>query len=63
MPDGWIEFARVVWELGHGKVPTGLLIHHRDRDTLNDVLSNLEILTRAEHLNEHRSEIVAGRQS
>ena len=63
MPDGWIEFAKIVWAEAHGPIPEGMLIHHKDRNTLNDNLDNLQLMDRADHLNEHRAEIVAGRQS
>lgn len=39
----------------------GLVIHHRDRDSLNDAPANLQALTRKEHAAEHRSELEAAR--
>lgn len=30
-------------------------VHHRDRDTLNNALDNLEILSRSEHARLHRA--------
>lgn len=62
MPDGWIEFAKIVWRIAHGPIPDGMLIHHKDRDTLNDDLDNLQLMNRAGHINEHRAEIMANRQ-
>lgn len=50
------ERARVVWTAKHGPIPRGMLIHHRDRNSLNDSLDNLQLMTRGEHVNEHRSE-------
>lgn len=56
-PDTWKERAIVVWEKHHGRsVPKGYVIHHRDRNPLNDDISNLEAMTRADHAREHRSE-------
>jgi len=52
--DGWRLLSRHVWASVHGPVPRGMVIHHVDRDTLNDALSNLRAMTRAEHINEHR---------
>lgn len=56
-PSGWRERAKVVWEQHNGPIPKGYVIHHKDRDTLNDKVENLEALTRADHINEHRSEL------
>ena len=55
-PSGWRERARMVWEEVNGTIPKGNVIHHKDRDTLNDCAKNLEAMTRAEHINEHRGE-------
>jgi hypothetical protein len=46
----------VVWESVHGAIPKGMIVHHADRNTLNDDSGNLELLSRAAHLLEHRSE-------
>jgi len=57
-PDArWCLRAVVVWELANGPVPAGHVIHHRNRDTLDDRVENLDAMTRAEHLAEHRKEI------
>lgn len=55
-PNTWMLRAQLVWIATHGPIPAGQLIHHEDRDTLHDVLSNLTCLTNAEHLEEHRTE-------
>ena len=55
-PNIWRLRATVVWESVHGSVPYGHIIHHQDRDTLNDSIDNLACLSRAEHLAEHRRE-------
>lgn len=31
-------------------------VHHKDRNKLNDDVSNLELCSKAEHLDEHREE-------
>ncbi len=56
MPNKWKMRAHVAWETVHGPVPRGVLVHHKNRDTLDDRPENLEIVTRAEHMNEHRHE-------
>lgn len=59
-PNVWRERAKVVWEREHGRpIPRGRVIHHRDRDSLNDDPSNLVALTRSEHAREHLDEVKA----
>lgn len=55
-PRVWKLRAVVNWEAIHGPVPQGQLLHHKDRDTLNDSDQNLEPLDRPSHLAEHRPE-------
>ena len=55
-PNVWRERARLVWENEHGRIPRGMIVHHHDRDALNDTLDNLRLLTKAQHLAEHRHE-------
>ena len=54
-PNVWRLRCHVVWEEKYGALPKGLLIHHEDRNTLNDDLTNLVAKSRAAHLNEHRA--------
>lgn len=61
-PNQWEPRAHVVWSEANGPVPTGMLVHHKDRDTLNDSLGNLELVTRAEHLAEHLREYSEARK-
>lgn len=53
----WKLRAVVVWEQQFGPVPSGLVIHHHDRNTLNDSIDNLMCMTRKAHINEHRHEL------
>lgn len=62
-PNVWRKRAVIVWELAHGQVPRGSVVHHRDRDSLNDDIENLQALTRKEHADEHRGELQAARAS
>ena len=57
-PNTWRPLAIVIWESSHGAIPRGMVVHHKDRNTLNDALSNLDLQTRAEHLEEHRTEFM-----
>jgi hypothetical protein len=60
-PNVWRKRAVVVWEGLHGPVARGSVVHHRDRNSLNDNPGNLQALTRKEHADEHRGELVASR--
>lgn len=55
-PYDWKLRAVVVWERWRGLVSHGMIVHHKDRDTLNDKISNLLLVIRAEHLKIHRPE-------
>lgn len=55
-PNKWVERAKLVWITHNGVIPKGLIVHHKSRDTLDDDIDNLELLTRAEHLLEHRAD-------
>lgn len=46
----WVPFARHIWEQTNGPIPEGMFPVHSDGDTLNDELSNIEIVDRAGHL-------------
>lgn len=61
-PNAWKLRAVVVWEATHGPLPKGKLVHHRDRDSLNDVPSNLQALTRQEHVEEHQNDLIHQRR-
>lgn len=52
-PNVWKLRAQVVWETTHGPMPRGSVVHHKDENTLNDTIDNLELLTKAQHLAEH----------
>lgn len=55
-PSDWVVYSNYKWEKYRGKLPQGWLVHHKDRDTLNDQISNLQPMNRANHLIEHRPE-------
>lgn len=63
-PNKWRERAKVVWERAHGRtIPRGYVIHHIDRDSLNDSPSNLVAMTRKQHALEHAEELQLARQA
>lgn len=48
-----------MWERDHGDIPEGYHVHHKDHDKRNNEPSNLEILTRSEHLSLHGNNMSA----
>ena len=56
-PNVWRERAKISYEASHGPIPRGFVVHHIDRDPLNDSPENLEAMSRADHMKEHRDEI------
>lgn len=48
-----IRLHRYVWEYYHGKIPDGYEVHHIDRDKDNNDPSNLQLLTKEEHMKLH----------
>lgn len=41
----WRKYRHVVWEQHHGPIPPTCRVMHRDGDTLNDDVANLELVT------------------
>lgn len=58
-PNIWRERAKIVWESHNGPIPKGLVIHHKDRNPLNDEIDNLEAMTRSNHAREHSQDRVS----
>lgn len=55
---------RVVAEQMLGRpLQAGEIVHHADRNIRNNAPENLEVLTRAQHMNEHREDLLAGRRN
>lgn len=59
-PDGYFTHRRhdeylhrKVWEDNHGPIPPGHIVHHKDENPGNNDLSNLEMLSHAEHMRHH----------
>ena len=48
---------RYIWEYYNGKIPKGYHIHHKDHNKDNNELSNLELLTKEEHIKRHKEEM------
>jgi len=61
-PNMWILHAIYVWQSARGRIPEGFILHHIDKDTLNDDIDNLCLLTRAAHKNIHKQDLEAGKK-
>ena len=46
---------RAVWERFNGEIPEGYVIHHIDGDKSNNDLTNLQLMTKSEHVKLHNS--------
>lgn len=58
-PKHWRPRAVVVWELQNGPVPAGHVVHHKNENTLDDTLENLELQSRTDHIETHRDALLA----
>ena len=47
---------RYVWEKVNGKLPKGMVVHHKDRNRLNFEIENLEVLSAKKHGRHHALE-------
>lgn len=61
-PNKWRERAKVVWEEANGPLVYGCVIHHIDHNPINDAIENLQMLTKSEHMREHRGELLEARR-
>ena len=50
----WIELHRYNWEKKYGKAPKGYCIWFKDGNSLNPIISNLELITRAENIKRNK---------
>lgn len=47
------DLHRYIWNKTNGEIPKGFHIHHIDKDTENNCISNLECINGSEHLKKH----------
>lgn len=47
---------RVKWEFHRGDVPAGFVVHHKDGNKLNNMLSNLALMEWGAHSAKHNHE-------
>lgn len=55
----WELYHKYRWELFRGKIPNGYCLWFKDRNPLNCLLPNLELITRAENLRRNRDEYLS----
>lgn len=48
---------RLQWMKYHGDIPKGYVIHHKDGNKLNWNIDNLELLSRSQHIKEHKNSV------
>ena len=46
---------RLQWVKYHGEIPEGHVVHHKDEDKLNWSIDNLELLSRKDHILQHKN--------
>jgi len=46
---GWQYEHRYIWQLHHGFIPVGFVVHHIDGDKTNNDINNLKLLPRKKH--------------
>ena len=47
---------RMIWEQDVGPIPEGFDVHHKDGNKLNNLLENLECLSKSDHVRLHANE-------
>jgi len=40
-----VQVHRIVWEIANGPIPSGLVVDHKDKNSLNNNISNLRLIT------------------
>lgn len=48
---------RIIWEQEKGPIPDGFDIHHKDGNKLNNLIENLECLSKSDHMSLHSREM------
>jgi hypothetical protein len=50
-----VHIHRLQWLKYHGEIPKGCVIHHKDENKLNWSIENLEMLSRKDHIVQHKN--------
>ena len=46
----WVLYSRYVWEQVYGKIPYGMIISFKDKNTMNCDIENLELISKGENM-------------
>lgn len=57
-PNTWKQYAIYLWEQENGNLPKGKVIHHINKIPNDDRIENLICLTRTQHINIHREDLI-----
>ena len=55
-PNSWESHAVFLWKKAYGKIKEGCVMHHINKNALDDRLDNFQMLSRVEHLEMHRED-------
>ena len=61
-PNRWILRAVYVWLSSGAYISKGFIIHHLNKDSLDDHIDNLALVTKAKHVLLHTEELQAGKR-
>lgn len=50
-----VQIHQVIWRYHYGEIPDGYVVHHRNLNPADNDISNLQLLTNAEHQQLHRA--------
>ena len=53
---------RAIWEAANGEIPPGFHIHHRNNDSTDNRLENLDVQSKAAHFLTHHDPSLSGRK-
>jgi hypothetical protein len=57
-----LQYARVVYIMAHGDLPSDMIVDHIDRNQLNNDLSNLRLVTKSDNNRNRKTLAVSGRR-
>jgi len=54
----WQVYTKYLWEKNNGKIPNGMFVHHIDKNSMNDHVSNYQLVDSHTHALLHRENLV-----
>ena len=46
----WVKYSRYIWNRHYGNIKKGYVVRHKDGNSLNDDINNLEVISMAENM-------------